>query len=69
MWECKLVGIIVRDGESSALAVDKLVCLSITIEPVTHGFALHQHEYVQTKLFNRAVTKGRPSLPEVDEGH
>eukprot|EP00974_Lingulodinium_polyedra_P032716 3149121-Lingulodinium_polyedra.AAC.1 len=69
MWECKLVGIIVRDGDSSALAVDKLVFLSITIEPVMHGFALHQHAYVQTKLANRAVTKGRPSLPEADEGH
>eukprot|EP00974_Lingulodinium_polyedra_P104266 10091931-Lingulodinium_polyedra.AAC.1 len=32
------------------------------------GLSFHQHEYIQTKLANRAVSKGRPSLPEVDEG-
>ena len=69
MWECKLVGIIVRDEESTALAVDKLAFLSITIEPIKDGFALHQHEYVQTKLANRAMTKGRPNRPQVDGGH
>eukprot|EP00974_Lingulodinium_polyedra_P040763 3915892-Lingulodinium_polyedra.AAC.1 len=37
IWECKLVGIIVRDGESTPLAVDKLVFLSITIGPVEKG--------------------------------
>eukprot|EP00974_Lingulodinium_polyedra_P109774 10618711-Lingulodinium_polyedra.AAC.1 len=60
VWECKLVGIIVRDGESTPLAVDQLVFLSITIEPVRDGFALHQHDHIQTKLANRAVTK-RPT--------
>eukprot|EP00974_Lingulodinium_polyedra_P065707 6353627-Lingulodinium_polyedra.AAC.1 len=33
IWERKLVGIIVRDGGSSTIVVDKLVFLSITIEP------------------------------------
>eukprot|EP00974_Lingulodinium_polyedra_P031189 3001099-Lingulodinium_polyedra.AAC.1 len=69
IWECKLVGIIMRDGDSSPIAVDKLVFLSITIEPIRQGFALHQHDYVQSKLNNRAMTKGRPNLPEVGEGH
>ena len=68
LWECKLVGIIVGDGETTVLAVNELVFLSITIEPVTGGYALHQHEYVRTKLAKRAVTKGRAGLPEVDEG-
>eukprot|EP00974_Lingulodinium_polyedra_P069500 6728678-Lingulodinium_polyedra.AAC.1 len=47
MWECKLVGIIVRDGENTPLVVDQLVFLPITIEPVDGGYALHQHEYVK----------------------
>eukprot|EP00974_Lingulodinium_polyedra_P047682 4577500-Lingulodinium_polyedra.AAC.1 len=37
-------------------------------EPVERGFALRQHEYIQTKISQRAVTKGRPRLPEVNEG-
>eukprot|EP00974_Lingulodinium_polyedra_P053949 5187562-Lingulodinium_polyedra.AAC.1 len=45
-------------------AVDKWVFLSTTIEPTSEGFALHQHKYAQSKLNSRAVTKGRPSLPE-----
>eukprot|EP00974_Lingulodinium_polyedra_P047148 4521660-Lingulodinium_polyedra.AAC.1 len=34
IWECKLVDVIVRDGDSSPIAVDELVFLSITIEPI-----------------------------------
>eukprot|EP00974_Lingulodinium_polyedra_P008357 796981-Lingulodinium_polyedra.AAC.1 len=43
--------------------------------PINHNRAsgkglcpLHQHGYIQTKLANRRVTKGRPNLPEVEEG-
>eukprot|EP00974_Lingulodinium_polyedra_P124201 11189718-Lingulodinium_polyedra.AAC.1 len=43
IWECTLVGIIVRDGDSSPIVVDNLAFLSITIEPISQGFASHQH--------------------------
>eukprot|EP00974_Lingulodinium_polyedra_P016913 1641614-Lingulodinium_polyedra.AAC.1 len=54
MWECKLVGIVVMDGENTPLVVNRLVFPSITLEPVEGGYALRQHEHIKTKLANRA---------------
>ena len=49
-WECKYVGILVNDGESTKLAVPSLVFLSITIELCKGGMILHQHEYLDKKI-------------------
>ena len=67
-WECKVVGIIVKDSVETEYAVPSLVFLSITIEPIETGWYLHQHEYLEGKLRQRGVTTGRPGLPEVIEG-
>ena len=67
-WECKYVGILVNDGESTKLAVQSLVFLSITIELCKGGMILHQHEYLDKKLRQRGVVYGRPALPELEEG-
>ncbi len=68
-WECKFGGIIVRDETETELAVKSLTFLSITIELTTEmGLRLHQIEYLKTKLSQRNITKGRPNLPEVQEG-
>ena len=36
-WECKIIGIIVKDQEISEKSVDTVVFLSITIDPVENG--------------------------------
>ena len=69
VWECKMGGIIVRDRGETKIAVNALTFLSITIELTQEmGLRLHQEEYVRTKLSQRNVSRGRPSLPEVSEG-
>ena len=68
LWGVMMIGILVRDGYDTALAVSELVFLSITLELIHEGLRLHQHEYLESKLKQRCVVKGRASLPQIEEG-
>ena len=54
-WECKIMGVMVRDGGSTDKAVPELVFLSITIELQSEGLRLYPGEYLENKLKQREV--------------
>ena len=68
LWYVKMIGIMVRGGHDTALAVPELVFLSTTMELIHEGLRLHQPVH-SVKVETHVYCGRRPSLPQFEECH